>query len=426
MWFKDTFILEISDGRALIGVPNRFNKKWLEDKYRPEILETLKKFLKIELKGLEFVVANRSSLRPRTDDQSIIPNADYQSKNDHNLSQDYTFETFIVGKNNRLAYAAAGAIAESPGSVYNPLYLYGGVGLGKTHLLHAIGQDIAKRKPGLKIIYASAESFTNEFVKALSTKKMEGFKNRYRNIDVFLVDDIQFIAGKEGTQEEFFHTFNTLHQKKRQIVLSSDRMPNKIPETAQRLTSRFGWGMVADLQPPDFETRAAILERKAEKFKIELPRSVTELIAERITSNIRDLEGALNRLISYHLMTKEPIDQKMAEENLEDFFIANESQRPGPEGVISVVSDYYQVGKDDLFGPKRTKEIVLPRQVLMYLLRNELSVSFSKIARLLGGKDHTTVIHGCQKIERESRRDRTLKKDLSLLKALLYQEGQSI
>ena len=435
-WFRDTCILAVDEPGITIGVPNSFALEWLSNKYQLQILDVLKRLLpEYTLKEIVFKVAQPSQgLKPirlaatgtkqreSTDqvqvDQEITILASDQGRGDGVLNPAYLFESFIVGTNSRLAHAASLAVASEPGKRHNPLFIYGGVGLGKTHLVHAIGNDIAARFPKKRILYASCERFANEFIQAIQTKRMEAFKERYRTVDVLLIDDIQFLAGKEGTQEEFFHTFNALHQTSRQIVLTSDRMPQAIPELEDRLSSRFVWGMVTDIKSPDVETRAAILKQKCLDRNMVLPEDVISLLARTFQNNIRELEGGLNQVIAYcELERIEPTLPVIAQ------LLRN--QQPlrrttlSLEQILGVVGGYYQVDSNDLLGPRRNKEFVHPRQVAMYLLRHELNFSFPKIGRELN-KDHTTVMHGVEKLERELPKNSLLQHELTTLKDHLY------
>ena len=317
------------------------------------------------------------------------------------LNPRYTFETFVVGANNRFAHAACLVVAESPGDTYNPLFIYGGVGLGKTHLLHAIGHYILSQNPAARIKYITTEAFTNEMIAAIQSRTMSEFKDKYRNnVDVLMVDDIQFLAGRDATQEEFFHTFNSLRETGKQIVISSDKPPKEIPKLEERLRSRFEWGLIADISRPDEETRYEILRRKAEGEALEVPPDVLHMIAERIQSNIRELEGAMTRLIAYASLTGRPITKELAETALRETFAASEHRRITCEDVIRSVSEYYNVKTEELKGPKRSRDIAVPRQLAMYLSRALVDVSLEMIGNAFN-RDHTTVMHACQKMETE-------------------------
>lgn len=414
-WVKDTFVIDLQDETLILGVPNGFAKQWLENKYHQHILEIIQKQLNQPIGSIEYRVAARgTSPRRLALELSTFPTTRVR----HGLNPSYTFDSFVVGKSNRLAHAAAQAVSDKPGTVYNPLFVYGGVGLGKTHLIQAIGNAALAHTSSRRILYLSCETFTNEFIEAVRRKKMDEFKQKYREVDVLLIDDIQFIAGKEGTQEEFFHTFNTLYQKGRQIVLTSDRIPQAISDLQKRLSSRFGSGMVADIQTPDLETRQAILRTKAEKRHFIIADEVVNFIATQIQSNIRELEGALIKIISYCQLEQVEPTLKTVEEILGDLFDGQHGHLD-PERVLEVVTHYFHIHRDAILSRRRTQELVYPRQIVMFLLRFELQFSYPKIASFLGGKDHTTIIHGCQKIERDIRRNRTLQKDLAVIKERL-------
>jgi len=332
------------------------------------------------------------------------------------LNPKYNFESFVVGPSNRLAHAAALAVSDIPAMAYNPLFLYGGVGLGKTHLLHAIGNSCQRK--GLQALYVSSEQFTNDLINAIRTHNTEEFRLKYRNKDILLIDDIQFIAGKESTQEEFFHTFNTLHAANKQIVLSSDRPPKAIPTLEERLRSRFEWGLLADIQPPDLETRIAILQFKAETQPIPISRDLITLIAQRVVSNIRELEGALNKLVAYSTLTREPPSEAQLEATLQDIIAAPKTLTP--EEVIRAVAEFYRITEDEITGRRRNKEIVRPRQVAMYLARQETQSSLPEIGTALGGRDHTTVIYGVEKINGQLEQDSTLRREVMAIQEQLY------
>ena len=424
-WFKDTSIIEIKDSEITVGVPNSFAKEWLEKKYHPQISETLIK-LRPEIKTIKYKVVSGS--QPKLDfSKQETPNKPSPEKNTNDspnsqpfqINEKYTFENFIIGGSNRLAAATAQAVATKPGSVYNPLFLYGGVGLGKTHLVQAIANEIIKKNPKKKIIYVSCEKFTNDFIQAISSGKINDFKKQYRDIDVLLVDDIQFLSGKEGTQEEFFYTFNTLHQNNRQIVITSDRVPKAIPQLEERLSSRFGWGMVADIQPPNLEMRQAILRSKCEEKNYPIEEDIILYIAENIESNIRELEGAITRIISYCELNQIDPSMDTVTKLLEDI-VALKSKNISTEKILGVVGDYFGISAMDLTSQRRNKELVWPRQIVMYLLRHEMSLSYPRIGKELNKKDHTTIIHGVGKIEKEIARNSELQKELSSIKEKLY------
>ena len=324
------------------------------------------------------------------------------------LNPKYTFDSFVVGSSNRFAHAACLAVAESPAEAYNPLFIYGGVGLGKTHLMHAIGHYLLAENPKIKINYVTSEAFMNELISAIQTGQTADFRDKYRKVDVLLIDDIQFIAGTTSTQEEFFHTFNALHTAGKQIIVSSDRPPREIPRLEERLRSRFEWGLIADIQRPDLETRIAILRRRAQDEMIQCDDDVLQMIAARVESNIRELEGSLTRLSAYASLTGRRIDTALAEEALREVFASHEPHNITCEDVMRVVSSYYNVTPEDLKGPRRNREITVPRQIAMYLCRELTDNSMSRIGDAMGGRDHTTVLHGCDKVAEDLRTSESL------------------
>jgi len=438
-WFKDTFVIGLTDTEATIAVPNAFAKEWLEKKYAGEIAAALKKHLP-DLASLTFRVATKESVAApslplatssspasvpvapgRAGEQVTVTTQQHQA--DDPLNPRYTFETFVVGNSNRLAHAASVSIAQNPGTLHNPLFLYGGVGLGKTHLAHAIGNEVRRRHPAKQVLYVDCEQFTSEFIQALRNNAMEKFKKKYRGVDVFLVDDIQFLSAKEGTQEEFFHTFNALHQKNRQIVLTSDRVPKAIPQLAERLSSRFGWGLVADIQPPNFEMRVAILRNKAAEKSFPLSDEVVAFLAENVHSNIRELEGILNRLQGWCQLNGVEPTSDVAKEMVGGFLGKRDVSHLSPAQVLSIVGSFYNVPVEDLLSHRRTAALVLPRQITMFLLRQELGLSFPKIGQEMGGKDHTTVMHGVDRVEREKSTNERLQEELTTLRERLLQGG---
>jgi chromosomal replication initiator protein len=341
-----------------------------------------------------------------------------------NLNPKYTFENFIVGSKNRLAYAAAQAVADNPGRAYNPLYFYGGVGLGKTHLMQAIGAEIIRREPQKRVVYASCESFMNEFTASIRSGKADAFKKKFRNIDVFLVDDIQFIAGKDSTQEEFFHTFNALYQTDKQIVITSDKAPGEIKGLEDRLSSRFSSGMIADMQLPDLETRQAILQAKCEERHVQLSDTVLLFIADLVETNIRELEGALSTVILHMKAEGKSASVEIAREALRSFASMKPTKKTSLEHIKQIVCEYYGTDFADIFGQRRQRELVKPRQVLMYLMKNELGMTFPTIGREIGGRDHTTAMHAVEKIEKEMKKSDELLQELTQIKELFYSSSR--
>ncbi|MDB4939727.1 MAG: dnaA [Candidatus Doudnabacteria bacterium] len=421
-WFKNTAILEKNDDNIVVSVPNSFTKEWLQNKYNTDILKALR-MIAPEVKEVKYqIVSSSGTPKPQQNEaQNKVAQGTRVVQNTTNtgLNPKYTFETFIVGKGNELAYAACNAVSKKPGMVYNPLFLYGGVGLGKTHLMQAIGHEVLKFNPSAKVMYVTSEKFTNEFVQSISLGRVAQFKELYRGIDVLMIDDIQFLAGKEQTQEEFFHTFNTLHQNNKQVILSSDRLPKDIPAIEERLVSRFEWGMIADIQAPDFETRLAILKAKALEKNYDVDTNVLTYIAETIQSNIRELEGALNRLMVYCQLnnTRPTIEQVKAVL----VGVASAKKRViSVKKLMEVVADFYNITLDDLLRQSRRKEFVKPRQIAMYLMREELENSFPSIGEHFGGRDHTTVMHAVDKISKLLLEKESLKQELDLIVNKLY------
>lgn len=419
-WFKGTFISSYKDKTIVIGVPNAFTREWLKNKYHQDVFSALKKNVP-DLESLEYKVLSRvqetSSPKRESLSNETQNQKEAEKKEESKLRSEYVFENFIVGGSNKLAHAAALAVAKNPGKKYNPLFIYGGVGLGKTHLMQAIGHELTRN--GKKVIYTSCEKFTNEFITSIRNNRAEKFKNKYRNVDALLIDDIQFLAGKESTQEEFFHTFNALHEQKKQIIISSDRPPKAIPTLEDRLKSRFEWGMIVDIGQPDYEMRKAILQSKALEKKYNFSDEIISYIAEKIQQNIRELEGALNRLAAFTELNKTEATVETAAQVLGNI-IAPKSSSITYEKILEEVAKHYQVSLDDLLGTRRTKDIVIPRQIAMYLLRTEMNFSFPQIASRVGKKDHTTIMYACEKIEKQLRTNSLLQKDLSLIKERLY------
>lgn len=431
-WFKNTQLVQQSDEKVIIGVPNVFIKQQLERKYNDLIEQTLRKNgvapEQVEYKIVS-VTQSKTSEEPvlvsapsSATEQTATPKTAESNTLAHSyrqgLNERYTFETFVVGAGNELAFAACQSIAQHPGTKYNPLFLYGGVGIGKTHLIQAVGNAVLAGNRQAKVLYISTEQFVQEFVDALRFRKTADFASYYRTADVLIVDDVQFIAGKEKMQEEFFHTFNALHQANKQIIISSDKPPKEIPTLEERLRSRFAWGMSIDMQNPDFETRCAIIQTKAHSHNISIPQDVVEYLANNVQTNIRELEGALNQLLAF-------CEMRALEPNLSiaTSLLGVSKTRPkhlSAKQIIERTARHFQIPIEDILGPKRDKDIVVPRQIAMYMLRSELHLSFPKIARELGRKDHTTAIHSVEKIEKESRLDASLRTAISEIKERLY------
>jgi chromosomal replication initiator protein len=422
-WLRDTALVGVDDHRFRVAVPNGFAKDWLETRYRSLISQTLARIVGYSVQ-VDFEVREGPAAAPfdgaSEEPVRLEPGRVGGEPGAASLNARYTFGNFIVGSANRLAHAASLSVAERPGHAYNPLFLYGGVGLGKTHLMHAIGNQVIGRFPRKKVVYATSEKFTNDFITTIQQGKIDEFRNRYRRIDLLLIDDIQFIADKERTQEEFFHTFNAIHEDGKQIVLSSDRPPKAIGTLQERLRSRFEWGLIADLTAPDLETRIAILRAKAEEQGGPISSDVLEFIARKIVSNIRELEGALNRIMAYASMGAVPITIELAQAVLSNVLYNPKKRMVTPERIAQAVSDYYGVEMDALRGQKRDKSIVVPRQIAMYLMRAETDVSLLRIGAELGGRDHSTVLHACDKINRESQENDELRRELAAVRELIY------
>lgn len=429
-WFKHTRLLELKDGKVVVGVPNVFIKQQLETKFNSLLVDVLKRNgvdqVKLEYKIHSDLAPKRPAHTDEQQPQAVAirpsPNKVRASTLTHayrqGLNQRYIFDNFIVGSGNELAHAACQAVAIKPGAKYNPLFLYGGVGIGKTHLIQAAGNAVLKDNPGARVVYVSSEQFLQEFVDALRFKKIADFADFYRNSDVLIIDDVQFIAGKEKVQEEFFHTFNALHQANKQIIISSDRPPREISTLEERLRSRFAWGMSIDMQTPDFETRCAILQTKAQQHNIDLTADVVEYLATNVSTNIRELEGALNRLLAWCEMRELSPTIGIATSLLGS--TASRPKHISARQIVERTARHFQLPLEDILGPKRDKDIVVPRQVAMYMLRSELHMSFPKIARELGRKDHTTAIHSVEKIERQIHLDNDLRSSVSNIKERLY------
>jgi len=432
-WFKNTSIGSCEDGKVVILVPNGFTKAWLEKKYHQAIIKSLQSILQTDIKTVEY----RVDLKPRENLQSgpIIfePLAagegpfraefkpQHEILNPFGLRTNYTFENFIVGKNNELAHAAAQAVASNPGEIYNPLFLYGGVGLGKTHLLHAIGNQILKNFPHFRPLCVTSEKFTNDFIHAVRSGGAREFKDRYRNVDILLIDDIQFIAGKQESQEEFFNTFNSLHQANKHIVLTSDRPPKAIPALEARLMSRFEWGLMADISMPELETRIAILEKKClEKGCSNLDKSIVHYIAMNVTNSVRELESVLNKIIAYQELQHTQPSIEMIKGILSGFAAQNQKRAVSAKQMSQTVATFYDLEMEELMGQSRERRLAVPRQILMYLLREENKMSFPNIGREIGGRDHTTAMHACNKITNELQDNGKTRSDIEAIKNRLY------
>ena len=418
-WLKSTKAAQLTESTLTICAPNNFAREWLENRYtrliEAAVLECTGQEIEIRIITEEEHESTGAAPPPQPPKRQAVP-AEPVSVGGSMLNAKYTFETFVIGANNRFAHAASLAVAEAPAKAYNPLFLYGGVGLGKTHLMHAIGHYIAEHNPSARVLYISSEKFTNEFINAIRDNRGESFRNKYRNIDILLIDDIQFLAGKEQTQEEFFHTFNALHEERKQIVISSDRPPKEIPTLEERLRSRFEWGLITDIQPPDLETRIAILRKKAKAENLEIPNEAMMYIANQIDTNIRELEGALIRVVAYSSLINQDVTVHLAAEALKDIIPSSRNRVITIQDIQQRVGEYYGMKTEDFKARKRTKNVAFPRQIAMYLSRELTDHSLPKIGEAFGGRDHTTVIHAHEKISTLLQTDQELYKILQAIR----------
>lgn len=447
-WFKHTFILEYNDKGVVIGVPNAFTKTWMENKYHQKIFKSLQQITDSQIRQVSFKVAPFSKReivvvpepvveppKPKKEPSAppapttatmpttivakpkSVPSAHAATSA---INQRYTFDTFVVGKKTELAYAACRAVSENPATIYNPLFIYGGVGLGKTHLMQAVGNAILQKFSDKRVLYTPCETFTNEYIKSVTMGQADTFKNKYRSVDVLLVDDIQFLAGKEGTQEAFFHTFNFLHQNNKQIVISSDRPPKAIPTLEDRLVSRFEWGMIVDVGAPDLETRIAILNTKCQDKNIHLEDDIIQFIASIVQNNIRELEGALNRVFAATQLTNTKPTVDSVKGLLSSLVQSPKRGALTTKQVLLAVAEYFNTQVDLLTSSSRKKELVFPRQIAMYIMREEMSASYPTIGQELGGRDHTTAMHAYNKIRMDMVENEKLAQDITLIKQKLY------
>lgn len=415
-WVRDARYFSFEDGTYIISVNNAYARDWLESRLSSTIVRILTGIMNRTVE-VRFIVWQEEDAQELLENRPEIERGEESLQlNNQTLNSRYTFHNFVVGASNRLAHAASMAVAENPAQAYNPLFIYGGVGLGKTHLLHAIGNFSAAG--GLQVLYVSSEEFTNDLITAIRTHTTQAFREKYRRIDILMIDDIQFIAGKESTQEEFFHTFNTLHGQDKQIVISSDRPPKALITLEERLLSRFEWGLTADLQPPDFETRIAILRSKADRAGRKVPDEVIEVIARRVQSNIRELEGALTRVVAFVDLSELPLTPKIVEIALADLLPRRSDVEP--DEVLKSVADAFDVEVDRMLSRDRSRAVALPRQIVMYLLREESNISLPMIGETLGGRDHTTVMYGCDKIADLLERDDRLRRQVIEIRENLY------
>lgn len=432
VWIKPIMPLEVTDTYYKVAVKNDFFKTMLEENYAQVIEGVLAGIMSKNIKLIIETMDNGSSGSEAAEEMPAVPakreqqqlfneNTSVQQPDESNLNPKYVFETFVIGNSNRFAHAAAQAVANDPAHAYNPLFLYGGVGLGKTHLMHAIGNRIKQNNPSMKVLYTSSEKFTNEIINSIQNKTTEAFRQKYRNIDCLIIDDIQFLKGKEQTQVEFFHTFNALKDADKQIIISSDRPPREIETLEDRLRSRFDQGLTADIQTPDLETRMAILRTKAASDNIVLPTEVITLLATNIATNIREIEGAYNKIVAYTSLMHMPITVETAQKVLSDMGNDIKTRTITYEGIIKVVADHYNVKQDELFNKKRTQNIAFPRQVAMYLCRELADLSYPRIGELFGGRDHTTVIHAYEKISNFKNSNLAFQNELQAIIEILRQ-----
>ena len=427
-WINPIMPLEVTDEYCKVAVKNSFFKRFIEEKYSKTIESILSSIME---KNIRLII----EAPEQAEEKQVIPeikvaaepikplfNVEKEEEAaESNLNPKYVFENYVMGNSNRFAYAAAQAVANNPATTYNPLFLYGGVGLGKTHLMHAIGNRIKQNDPTMKVLYISSENFTNEIINSIYNKNTEAFRKKYRNIDCLIIDDIQFLKGKEQTQVEFFHTFNDLRDSNKQIIISSDRLPKEIETLEDRMRSRFEQGLIADIQPPDLETRIAILRQKAANDKIEMPNEVLTLLATSITNNIREIEGVYTKIVAYSSLMDVPVTLEITKKILDDMGNIVQVKQITFESITQAVAEHYRIKLDELFNKKRTQNIAYPRQVAMYLCRELADMSYPRIGELFGGRDHTTVIHAYEKISNKSKEDSKLQKDLNTLKEMLKQ-----
>ncbi|MEW9675359.1 chromosomal replication initiator protein DnaA [Lentibacillus sp. L22] len=420
-WLKNTKAYSLDGDTLTISAMNEFSKDWLESKYTNLISNALYEITGSKLQ-VKFIIPEANTKPNETKpvpEPTAASNTQGQDTAKTMLNPNYVFDTFVIGSGNRFAHAASLAVAEQPANAYNPLFIYGGVGLGKTHLMHAIGHYVREHNQKANVVYITSEKFTNEFINAIMDNKSNNFRNKYRNVDVLLIDDIQFIAGKESTQEEFFHTFNALHEENKQIIISSDRPPKEIPTLEDRLRSRFEWGLITDITPPDLETRIAILSKKAKAEGLDIPSEVMNYIANQIDTNIRELEGALIRVVAYSSLVNHDIDASLAADALKDIIPSSKPKVITIDKIQQAVGEKYNVKLEDFAAKKRTKSIAFPRQIAMYLARELTDFSLPKIGEEFGGRDHTTVIHAHEKIAKLLENDTLLDREVEQLKEQL-------
>ncbi|MCI9345051.1 MAG: chromosomal replication initiator protein DnaA [Lachnospiraceae bacterium] len=418
-WIKPLRFYDVKENTVIIMIPSdqAHALNYISSKYKSFFKVIISEMMD-HTYDISFVLEKEAIKNEKKAEPASKPSNHINYEN-ANLNPKYKFDTFVVGSNNKLAHSAALAAAESPGEVYNPLYIYGGAGLGKTHLMHAIGHFTLEKNPGMKVLYVTSENFTNEVISCIRSGdalKMNNMREKYRTVDILMIDDIQFIIGKESTQEEFFHTFNTLHSAGKQLILSSDKPPKDMETLEERLRSRFEWGLIADIQPPDYETRMAILQKNAENYNKEIANEVLSYIADNVKSNIRELEGALNKIMAFSKLNKVDINLEYAEEALKDVIYPNKKKEITPSYIIEVVAEHFGISPEDIASKKRTAELVQPRQVVMYLCRQLTEASLQNIAKAIGKKDHTTVLHGIKTITKEMETDEELKNKIDIIK----------
>jgi chromosomal replication initiator protein len=436
-WFKNTSIISNENGKVVIGVPNGFAKEWLENKYNTYILKALRNF-QDDIKEISCTIYGNDQVPardtkkidsvvsvPQEEDKTFLSSATFQQRSlqqqyENNINPRYTFENFIIGENNELARAACFAVSQNLGKIYNPLFIYGGVGLGKTHLLQSIGNEVLQNDPMKKIKYITSERFANELIDSIRNQTVNDFKTAYQAIDLLIIDDIQFLAGKEKTQNEFFHIFNALYQINKQIVISSDRPPKAIATLEERLRSRFEGGMIADIGKPDLETRMAILKTKAAEKNFYFNEEVIRYIAENVKSNIRELEGALNRIIAECEFNKKMPTLKFVQQALAEIISSGKKKGVQPQHVIAAISQYFNIPSKELMEKGRKKEIAYARHLAMYLLRSELNISYPSIGNQFGGRDHTTALHAFEKISKDIEKDEKVREDINVVKEMMY------
>ncbi len=428
VWINPIMPLEVTEDYYKVAVKNNFFKKVIEEKYAKIIEGILSSIVNKELRLIIDTIEENEEKQIipeiKTEEEAMRPlfrNEKEDDNDESNLNPKYVFENYVMGNSNRFAYAAASQVANNPANTYNPLFLYGGAGLGKTHLMHAIGNRIKQNNPSMKVLYISSENFTNEIINSIYNKNTEAFRKKYRNIDCLIIDDIQFLKGKEQTQVEFFHTFNDLKDSNKQIIISSDKLPREIETLEDRMRSRFEQGLIADIQPPDLETRMAILRQKAFNDNVELPNDVLTLLATSITSNIREIEGAYTKVVAYSSLMNVPITIEITKRILDEMGNVVQVKQITFESIVEAVAEHYHIKKDELFNKKRTQSIAYPRQIAMYLCRELADMSYPRIGELFGGRDHTTVIHAYEKISNKCKIDGKLQNELKTLQELLKQ-----